>query len=272
MSLPPLKEVIAQHQLFTKKALGQHFLTDTQLLARIVQASGVGEGQHVVEIGPGPGGLTRALLAAPIASLTALELDARCLPILSQIQQLDARLCIFHDDALRHSLDSLCTSPRAVVANLPYNVGTALLIHYLKEIAQTGTAAVDSITVMLQKEVAERICAVPDTSAYGRLSILCQWLCETEHCFDVPPEAFIPPPKVMSSVIRLVPRPQPAFPATFVQTERLLTAAFAQRRKMLRSTLKSYSNDPVALLERAGIDPTRRAETLSLEEVGRLIA
>ncbi len=271
MTLPSLKEVIARHQLHTKKALGQHFLTDPPLLATIVRASGTGRGHHVVEIGPGPGGLTRAILGTPVASLTALELDGRCLPILKEIQQVDSRLHVINDDALLHSLSSLCAAPRAVVANLPYNVGTQILIHYLREIAENGPGVVESITVMLQKEVAERICAVPGTSDYGRLSVLCQWLCATEICFDVPPEAFTPPPKVVSTVIRLVPRPMPAFHAAFGQLERFLAAAFGQRRKMLRSSLKGYVADAAAWLESAGIDPARRAETLSLEEVGRLI-
>jgi 16S rRNA (adenine1518-N6/adenine1519-N6)-dimethyltransferase len=222
--LPSLKDTIASHQLHTKKALGQHFLTDSNLLAKIVRASGVGADQHVVEIGAGPGGLTRALLATNIVSLTALELDVRCIPILHQLQHHDSRLHVLNADALKQPLTALCPAPRAVVANLPYNVGTQILVHYLREISEGGAGVVDSMTVMLQKEVADRICAAPNTPEYGRLSVLMQWLCTAEGCFDVPPSAFSPPPKVMSSIIRLVPRPEPAFPASFTQVERLLHA------------------------------------------------
>jgi 16S rRNA (adenine1518-N6/adenine1519-N6)-dimethyltransferase len=268
-----LKETIAHHKLVTHKSLGQHFLTDTNLLAKIVRLSGVGLGDHVIEIGAGPGGLTRALLASDVASVTAVEVDTRCLPILEELRSHDGRLRVVHGDALKMTLEELALSPRAVVANLPYNVGTQILVRYLRAIAQaeSGAGAVTSMTVMLQKEVADRITATPDTSDYGRLSVLSQWLCEAVPCMDVPPAAFSPPPKVMSAVIRLTPRTAPLFPAPFEQVETFLHAAFGQRRKMLRGALKGYCPNPTALLEQAGIDPTRRAETLTLQEVGCII-
>jgi 16S rRNA (adenine1518-N6/adenine1519-N6)-dimethyltransferase len=269
--LPSLHETIAQHRLVTHKSLGQHFLTDSNLLAKIVRLSGVGEGQHVVEIGAGPGGLTRALLGSAVTSVTAVEVDTRCLPILQELCGYDGRLTVVHGDALKLALNELAPAPRAVVANLPYNVGTQILVRYLKAIAEEGAGVVDSLTVMLQKEVADRITAAPNTSDYGRISVLAQWLCEAETCMDVPPSAFSPPPKVMSSVIRLVPRPRPLFAASFRDVERFLAAAFGQRRKMLRGSLKGYCENPIAILEAAGIDPTRRAETLTLEEVGQIL-
>ncbi len=268
---PSLPDLIRQHGLHANKKLGQHFLTDPHLLADIVAQAGLETGTHVIEIGPGPGGLTRALLATDIAGLTTVELDARCLPILEELRADDPRLEIIHGDALTTRLDALCPAPRAVVANLPYNVGTRILLHFLRQIAEAKQPPLTAITVMLQQEVAQRITAPPGGRDYGRLSVLCQWLCEVDHRLDVSPEAFTPPPKVMSSVIRLVPRPTPYFPATFKVLESFLTAAFGQRRKMLRKALKPWRSDAENWLQQCGIDPTRRAETLTLEEIGRLV-
>ncbi len=267
-----LQDTITQYQLHANKKLGQHFLTDQSLLEQIVRAAHVPAGMHVIEIGPGPGGLTRALLASDAASLTVVELDRRCMALLRDLQASDARLTIVEGDAMKQDVLSLAPAPRAIVANLPYNVGSQLMIHWLKTIHETGADALHSITVMLQKEVVDRMAAAPGSKDYGRLSVLCQWLCEVQPCFDVPPEAFSPPPKVMSSIVRLAPREQPLFDASFAEVSQFLTAAFGQRRKMLRSSLKGYHAKPEALLESCDIDPTRRAETLTLEEVGRIIA
>lgn len=271
---PPLlslHDTIKKYQLLPNKKLGQHFLTDGGLLHEITRYAGGLDGVHVIEIGAGPGGLTRALLASSLASLTVVELDDRAIPALQAVQATDARLYIIEGDALEYDIMQM-PSPRAIVANLPYNVGTPLIIRWLKNIKEHRAEAVQSITVMLQQEVVQRITAEVDSPHYGRLAVLCQWLCEVQHCMDVPPSAFTPPPKVMSSVVRLHPRAQPAFDADFKQVERFLAAAFGQRRKMLRGSLKGWCENPSALLEKAGIDPTRRAETLSLQEIGRIIS
>ncbi len=266
--LPPLREVIARHRLSARKALGQNFLLDLNLTARIARVSGPLEGATVVEIGPGPGGLTRALLAAGARRVIAIERDARCLAALDEISaHYPGRLEVIAGDALEVDLAPHLHGPEdsraRIVANLPYNVGTELFVRWMTP--ERWPPWWDSLTLMFQREVAERIVARPGSGAYGRLSVLAQWRARSRIAFDVNPGAFTPPPKVTSSVLHVV----PAEPMTDVAPgllERVVAAAFAQRRKMLRQSLKTGFSDPVVLLEAAGIDPTRRAETLSIEE------
>jgi 16S rRNA (adenine1518-N6/adenine1519-N6)-dimethyltransferase len=257
----PLREVIARHGLSASKSLGQNFILDRQLLARIAAIPGPLEGQRVYEVGPGPGGLTRALLEAG-AKVTAVERDRRCTPALAELQgEFGDGLTVLEDDALRVDEPALVGEGAHVVANLPYNVGTALLLKWL---------GVDwppwwrSLTLMFQKEVAERIVAQPNGDAYGRLSVAAQWRARPRIAMSVNRSAFVPPPKVTSAVVHIVPAEAPEAVDPKV-LERVTEAAFGQRRKMLRSSLKSF---PGALqaLERLGIDPQRRAETLSVAE------
>ena len=259
--LPPLREVIARHGLSASKALGQNFLLDERLLDRIAAIPGQIEGQLVYEVGPGPGGLTRALLRAG-AQVIAVERDRRCAGALAELAEAAAgRLHIIEGDALR--IDERAEAGGAhVVANLPYNVGTALLVRWLG--GEQWPPWWNSLTLMFQREVAERIVAAPGTTAYGRLAVLAQWRSTPRLAMKVHRSAFVPPPKVMSAVVHIVPLPQP--PGVSAATlERLTAAAFGQRRKMLRQSLKGL---PGALqaLERLGIDPQRRAETLSVED------
>mgnify|MGYP003639849998 FL=1 len=261
-ALPPLREVIAKHGLRAEKSLGQNFLLDLNLTGRIARCAGSLKGETVIEIGPGPGGLTRAILAAGAEKLIAVEKDTRCLPALAEITEAyPGRLEVIHDDALTIDEAALLDDPAKIIANLPYNVATPLLIKWLK---QPGRFS--SLTLMFQKEVADRITAVPRTKAYGRLSILCQWLCETRREFDISPRAFTPPPKVTSTVVTLFPRESPLFPADPDILEKVVAAAFNQRRKMLRASLKPLGANTEEKLENAGIAPTRRAEELSIEE------
>lgn len=259
--LPPLRDVIARHGLGADKSLGQHFLLDLNLCARIVRAAGDVTTGTCLEIGPGPGGLTRALLEAG-AHVIAVEKDARCIPLLGELAAAaPGRLDIIHGDALKIDLATLGGGPRRIVANLPYNVATELLFKWL----ETPTAF-ESMTLMFQREVALRIAAEPGSKTYGRVSIMSQWLCEVAIAFDVNPRAFTPPPQVDSTVISLTPRKTPLAPAKAATLERVTAAAFGQRRKMLRQSLKSLGGDPIALCEASGIDPTARAETLSVEQ------
>lgn len=266
-ALPPLREVIAAAGLDARKSLGQHFLLDLNLTARIARAAGDLAGRHVIEIGPGPGGLTRALLATEAADVTALEVDDRAIAALAPLAEAHpGRLRVIAADALAADLASLVPPPRAIVANLPYNIGTALLVRWLSEADRF-----ESMTLMFQAEVAERIVATPGGAAYGRLAVLAGFVAKARIVMRIPPAAFTPPPKVWSAVVRIVPRPQQPSPALFRALERVTAAAFGQRRKMLRSALRPLG-DAEALLARAGIDPTRRAETLSVEEFSRLAA
>ncbi|HTH96656.1 MAG TPA: 16S rRNA (adenine(1518)-N(6)/adenine(1519)-N(6))-dimethyltransferase RsmA [Stellaceae bacterium] len=260
-ALPPLREVIRRHGLEPRKSLGQNFLLDPRLMARIAEAAGKLDGVHVVEIGPGPGGLTRAILTAGAASVTALERDDRCVAALAELEAAyPGRLKIVPADALEIDPASLVPAPRKIIANLPYNIATPLLIGWLARIS-----AYESLTLMFQKEVAERITAEPRTKDYGRLSILSQWLSRPRHVFDIPPGAFYPPPKVTSTVLHFTPHPAPE-PAELILVEKVTAAAFGQRRKMLRSSLKSLGVDTNALVEQAGVDPTARAEELSVKD------
>lgn len=262
--LPPLREVIRRHELGARRALGQHFLLDMNLTTRIARAAGDLTASSVIEIGPGPGGLTRALLAAGARSVFAVEKDARCVLALADLVDLSAgRLMIVEADALEVDLAALAPPPRRIVANLPYNVATPLLIGWLRRIGDFA-----GFTLMFQKEVAQRLVAAPGSTHYGRLSVITQWLTRPQYEFGVDSRAFTPPPKVMSSVVSLQPREVPLAPATFSVLERVTAAAFGQRRKMLRGSLRTLGINSAD----AGIDPTRRPEDLTVEEFCALAA
>jgi 16S rRNA (adenine1518-N6/adenine1519-N6)-dimethyltransferase len=257
-ALPPLRDVIRRHDLAAKRGLGQHFLLDLNLTARIARVTGDLSAASVIEVGPGPGGLTRALLAAGARAVFAIEKDSRCITALAELAaHFPDRLFIIEADALDLDLAALVPPPRRVVANLPYNVATPLLLGWLRRIADF-----DGLTLMFQKEVADRLTAPPASPHYGRLSVITQWLTRPQYEFTVNKRAFTPPPKVTSGVVTLTPRPAPLAPASFAALERVTAAAFGQRRKMLRGSLKALGIDPAA----AGIAPTRRAEELSVEQ------
>ncbi len=268
--LSSLKSTIAQYGLATKKSLGQHFLLDENICAKIAAQAGDMAGCNIIEIGPGPGGLTRAVLATKAASLVAVEMDARCVEALQELVAVSSdKLRVVHADAMKISLPTLCNAPRKIVANLPYNVGTALLVRWLEDIYADPTAY-QSLTLMFQQEVADRIASAPNTKDYGRLSVMAQWLCDVVPRFVLPPGAFSPPPKVHSTVLTLIPRPTPLYAADKRALEKVLAAGFGNRRKMLRAALKSLFPEAERLLTRSNIDPTRRAETLNVEEWCRL--
>jgi len=266
--LPPLREVIRRHGLSAKKSLGQNFLLDLNLTARIARAGGPLEGVTVVEIGPGPGGLTRALLAEGARRVIAIERDDRAIAALEEIAaRYPGRLTIVPGDALEFNAPPALGHERArVIANLPYNIATALLIDWL---TAPWPPWYDMLVLMFQREVAERIVAAPGSKAYGRLAVLANWRCETRILFDLAPSAFVPPPKVTSSVVRLVPRPEP-LACNAGALQKVTEAAFGQRRKMLRQSLKSLGRDPLALLGQAEIEPTARAEEIPVEGFVRL--
>lgn len=262
MTLPPLREVIAAHGLSASKALGQNFLFDEQLLDRIAAIPGDLQGKAVLEIGPGPGGLTRALLRAG-ARVTAIEMDQRCLPALAELAEaFPGQLRVVEGDALKIDHGELMGEPFAVVANLPYNVGTALFTRWLD--VEDWPPQWTSLTLMFQLEVAQRIFASPDSSAYGRLAVLAQWRSNAKLAMKVHRSAFTPPPKVMSAIVHVTPAAAPE-DVTSSRLGKLTEAAFGQRRKMLRQSLKSIPG-AVDALEQLGIDPTRRAETLSVDD------
>jgi 16S rRNA (adenine1518-N6/adenine1519-N6)-dimethyltransferase len=261
-ALPPLREVIARQGIAARKSLGQNFILDLNLTRRIARAAGRLDDCTVIEIGPGPGGLTRALLAEGARRVVAVERDPRCLAALSELTaHYPGRLQIVEGDALALDAAALTEPPRKIVANLPYNIATALLLRWLDRIGDY-----DSLTLMFQREVAERLVAAPRRPAYGRLSVLVQWLTEPKILFDLPPRAFVPPPKVTSSVVALIPRAAPLAPADKPTLERITAAAFGQRRKMLRSSLKALGVPVEKLLAGAGIPPTARAEELSVAD------
>lgn len=262
--LPPLREVIAAHGLSARKVLGQNFLLDLNLTGRIARVAGDLSLATVIEIGPGPGGLTRALLMHNAARVIAVERDERCLAAMTEIAaHYPERLTVVSGDALAIDLAALADGAEDVriVANLPYNIGTQLLVGWLTP--RDWPPYWRTATLMFQREVAERIVAAPASSAYGRLGVLAGWRTESRIAFDVPPQAFTPPPKVTSSVVQIVPRGAP-LPADIAALTAVTEAAFGQRRKMLRQSLKRLGGE--TLLERADIDGTRRAETLSIEE------
>ncbi|MFW5641338.1 MAG: 16S rRNA (adenine(1518)-N(6)/adenine(1519)-N(6))-dimethyltransferase RsmA [Roseicyclus sp.] len=268
-TLPPLREVIASHGLSARKALGQNFLLDLNLTAKIARVAGDLSGADVLEVGPGPGGLTRGLLASGARRVVAVEKDARCLPALAEIAAAcPGRLEVIHGDALDLDWAAHLGAPVKVVANLPYNVGTELLVRWLTPARWPPEWT--SLTLMFQREVAERIVAAPGSKAYGRLAILAQWRTEPRIAMTLPPEAFTPPPKVRSAVVHLTALPEPRFPADPQVLSRLVAAAFNQRRKMLRSALRGLAPDIEVRLAACGIAPTRRAEEVTLEEFCRL--
>jgi len=263
-NLPPLRDVINTHDLRAKKSLGQNFLLDLNLTAKIARAAGDLTAADVLEVGPGPGGLTRGLLAEGARKVLAVEKDARCLPALAEISDAyPGKLDVVNGDAL--ALDPLAhlTPPIKIVANLPYNVGTELLVRWLTP--PVWPPVWDSLTLMFQREVAQRIVAKPGSKAYGRLAILAQWRCDVRIVMELPPEAFTPPPKIHSAVVHLTALPEPRFPADPKVLERVVAAAFNQRRKMLRSALKGLTPDIETVLTDAGLKPTARAEEISIE-------
>jgi 16S rRNA (adenine1518-N6/adenine1519-N6)-dimethyltransferase len=261
-ALPPLREVIARHGIAARKSLGQNFILDLNLTRRIARAAGPLDRGTTIEIGPGPGGLTRALLDEGAARVVAIERDPRCLAALAELAtSYPGRLEIVDADALTIDPATLGPAPRRIAANLPYNIATALLLRWLDHAGDY-----ESLTLMFQREVAERLVAATRSPAYGRLSILVQWLCEARIVFDIPPQAFTPPPKVISSVVRLTPRPAPLAAADKAVLERVTAAAFGQRRKMLRQSVRSLGMPVETLLAAAGVSGTARAEELSVAE------
>jgi 16S rRNA (adenine1518-N6/adenine1519-N6)-dimethyltransferase len=263
-SLPPLRDVIARHDLRARKSLGQNFLLDLNLTARIARVAGDLSACDVLEIGPGPGGLTRALLAEGARRVLAVEKDARCLPALAEIAAAwPGRLEVVNADALDVDVMARLARPVRIVSNLPYNVGTELLVRWLTP--PDWPPFWDSLTLMFQREVAERIVAQPGSKAYGRLALLAQWRCDARIALRLPPEAFTPAPKVSSAVVHLTARPAPRYPADAAVLSRVVAAAFNQRRKMLRASLRGVAPDIEDRLIAAGIRPTDRAEDIPLE-------
>lgn len=263
-ALPPLRDVIATHDLKARKSLGQNFLLDLNLTAKIARQVGDMANSDILEIGPGPGGLTRGLLAEGARRVVAVEKDHRCIPALEEIAvHHPGRLKVLEGDALDTDPTLHLTAPIRIAANLPYNIGTELLVRWL-------TPAIwppfwESLTLMFQREVAERIVAQPGSKTYGRLAVLAQWRCDANIVLSLPPEAFTPPPKVSSAVVHLAALEEPKFPADAKTLERVVAAAFNQRRKMLRSSLKQFVGDIEDRLNTAGIAPTDRAENVPIE-------
>ncbi|NEI69836.1 16S rRNA (adenine(1518)-N(6)/adenine(1519)-N(6))-dimethyltransferase RsmA [Rhizobium lusitanum] len=265
--LPPLRDVIQRHGLDARKALGQNFLLDLNLTQKVARTAGSLEGVTVFEVGPGPGGLTRAILALGAKKVIAVERDSRCLPALAEIaDHYPGRLDVIEGDALKTDFATLAANdPVKIIANLPYNVGTQLLVNWL--LPPQWPPFWQSLTLMFQKEVGQRIVAQEDDDHYGRLGVLCGWRTQAHMAFDISPQAFTPPPKVTSTVVHLTPKENP-IPCAVDKLERVTQAAFGQRRKMLRQSLKPLGGE--GLLLKADIDPQRRAETLSVEEFCRL--
>ena len=267
--LPPLREVIRRHDLRARNSLGQNFLLDLNLTARIARAAGPLAGVTVLEVGPGPGGLTRALIAGGAQRVIAIERDDRAIAALAEIaDRYPGRLDVVAADALAYDpRTKLGGAPARIVANLPYNIATALLVGWLT--AEPWPPWFDRLVLMFQREVAERITAPPGSKTYGRLSVLAQWRTEARILFDIAPSAFVPPPKVTSSLVEFVPRATP-LPCESAALQKVTEAAFGQRRKMLRQSLKSLGRDPLPLLAAAGIEPTARAEDIAVEGFVRL--
>ena len=258
--LLPLRQVISRHGLVARKSLGQHFLLDLNLIRRIVRAADIRQGVSVLEVGAGPGGLTRALLESAASRVVAVERDIRASAALRElVPASNGRLTLIEGDALKIEAAALVDPPAQIVANLPYNIATQLLLNYLPAIGKFKR-----LTLMFQREVAQRIVAKPGNKQYGRLSVIVQWLCEVRVLFDVPARAFTPEPKVVSSVVELLPRVQPLGIACMPSLERVTAATFGQRRKMLRTSLRKLCPDSLSLLETAGLSPTARPEEVSV--------
>jgi len=265
-ALPPLREVIARHGLSARRAFGQNFLLDLNLTGRIARAAGPLAGKTAIEIGPGPGGLTRALLLSDAERVIAVEKDRRCIEALQDVAAAAGpRLDLREGDAMDLDVAACGAPPRVVVANLPYNISTPLLLRWLAALA-ADPGAIEQMVLMFQAEVADRLLAAPNSKDYGRLTVIAQWLCRVTRLFNIPARAFTPPPKVNSTLVSLKPLPAPLAPAKMASLERVTAAAFGQRRKMLRQSLKSLGVPVAPLLEAAGIDGSRRAEDLTVAE------
>lgn len=267
-AMPPLRDVIAAHGLNAQKSLGQNFLLDLNVTDRIVRGAmdRAGDkswaGVTAFEIGSGPGGLTRSLLKTDAAKVIAIEFDSRAVAALQDLKNAAmGDFEIIQQDALRADLCALSPAPRVIVANLPYNIATPLLIGWLKQIRE-NSQSYHSMTLMFQREVADRITAAPDRKAYGRLAVISQWLCQAVRIYDLPPSAFTPPPKVDSAVVHFIPKSQQEKMPPFAAVEKVTAAAFNQRRKMIRSSLKDY----MPAIEALGIDPQKRAENLTVQQ------
>lgn len=260
-TLPPLRDVIREHNLRAEKSLGQNFLLDQNITDKIVRLSGKFDDLTAIEIGPGPGGLTRSLLASPAAKVIAIEFDERAVAAITDLKSVYGdKLEIIHGDAMKTDITSISNAPRAIVANLPYNISVVLLVKWL-ELIRADRNVVNFMALMFQKEVADRILATEGSKTYGRISVMAQWLCTTKKLFDLPPSAFTPPPKVKSSVVQFIPRVMDEDAPSFGTMEKILAAAFNQRRKMVRSSLSEFA----PAMEAAGTDQTKRAEDLSVD-------
>lgn len=265
-SLPSLREVVDRNQLRAEKKLGQNFILDQNITDKIVKCAGDISSHHAIEIGPGPGGLTRALLSAGARHVTAIEYDDRAIHALTHlVDASQGQLTLLKQDALEANLISLCDGPRVIVANLPYNISTVLLLRWLYDL-YNNSGAYDRMILMFQKEVAERLVAKPNCKDYGRLSVMTQWIAEARIMFDVPPHIFVPPPKVTSSIVEIIPRRTRQDKALWEHMESILAAGFGQRRKMIRSSLSNYQS----CYEAAGIEPTVRAENISVSDYIRM--
>ncbi len=261
-NLPPLREVIRLHELRAEKALGQNFLLDQNLTDKIARLAGDLQGKTANESGPGPRGLTRSLLRSEARQVIAVEFDKRAVAALQdRVVAAQGRLTLLQDDALRCDLVAAAPAPRAIVANLPYNISTVLLVNWL-EMIREDASVFSSMTLMFQKEVADRILALPGSKTYGRLSVIAQWLCNVKRVMELPPSAFTPPPKIDSTVVHFVPRDSLTDWPRFATVEKILAAAFQQRRKMIRSSMKEYS----AAMEATGLEQTLRAEDVTVEQ------
>ena len=259
-SLPPLRDIIGDFDLNAKKSLGQNFLLDLNITSKIVRHAGDLSGKTVFEIGPGPGGLTREILKSDAQKVIAVEFDPRAVAALQSLKDIsNGRLSIQQADAMNVDLSSLSEAPRCIIANLPYNIASPLLVGWLRQIYESK--AYDSMTLMFQKEVAQRICAYPGDKAYGRLAVISQAVCKAQKIFDLPASAFVPPPKVASSIVHFVPKTLSADAPRFENIEEVTRLAFGQRRKMIRSSLKPYRD----IIDGLGIDPDLRADDLDIE-------
>lgn len=265
-TLPSIREVIKNNGLVATKKLGQNFILDSNVTDKIAKAGGTITAHHIIEIGPGPGGLTRSILSADPLSLTAIEYDDRAIIALAPLQEASAGILkVIKADALNTDIKMIIPAPRIIIANLPYNISTVLLLRWLRDLFEDQTSY-DRLILMFQKEVAERITAAPNSPAYGRLAVMTSWLCKARILFELPPSVFTPQPKVTSAIVEIIPRHNRTDKAKFETMEKILAAGFGQRRKMIRSSMHDYKDH----IEKMGIDSSRRAETLSIEEFVKL--